>query len=252
MGLIKEKFEILNHLDDEDLRKATTSSQIEDVWTALLFARVRISKLVENGVGQKDKSFSSRAELKTLKFLEDLLEKRYKFLQKRIQKKKDKTNAVKQQKADLYKLVDSGIMTSLLRENAVKTRQLEQLKLKAEITSGDELISHDTLASKLRNEIQEIMRVNNVPIEEAIKLLNKEKKKTAISNEAETLLDKNINNPESESELQSSVDEESISSSLPDSMFDVLASNESMTKANPIHLVSEDSNEGKKTEATDE
>lgn len=251
MGLIKEKFEILNHLDDEDLRKATTSSQMEDVWTALLFTRVKISKLVENGVGQKDKSFSSRAELKTLKFLEDLLEKRYKFLQRRIQKKKDKTNAVKQQKADLYKLVDSGIMTSLLRENAVKTRQLEQLKLKAEITSGDELISHDTLASKLRNEIQEIMRVNNVPIEEAIKLLNKEKKKTAISNEAETLLDKNINNP-IESESQSEVDAESISSSLPDSMFDVLASNESLTKANPIHLVNEDSNEGKKNEATDE
>jgi len=205
MGFIKDKFEAFQDLSMDDLGKATTTSIIEDVFCARTFVLAKISQLVDDGVGQSDKSFSSRAQLKHFKMIDGLLERRFKELKKRNDRKKEKNNAIKQQRSELHKLVDSGLVYSLIKENAKKTIALEKAQTKNEMLDYKHMALMDTQSSELLEKATKLANEKRIEISDAIHILGKEA--TSVSNEIGKLID-----------------------------LSVLTENEPITKSNPIRI----------------
>lgn len=229
MGIIKEKFEILGDLDLNDLQKATTASVLEDVFTAITVANLKLSVLIDSGVGIRDKSFSSRAQVKNLRYLIHLLEQRYKFLGRRLQQKKDKEKITKTKRNELHKLVDSELFSSLVKENAQKTKQIEVLKLKTIQEETYDLAMGNSETAELTRRIQQIMKDQNVDGMTAIKLIRQEDSKNKYDSTSE-ILNLSLSNPtQQESTAQTS-------SSVIDILDFSVLNEESATKTNPVIL----------------
>lgn len=228
MAAIKEKFEIFNDLSEEDLQKATNSSYIEDVFCALVFVESRITMLVHEGIGQTNKSFSAKLELKKFKMLEEMLKKRYKFLQRRLQAKKDKNAKIKRQKSEIHKLVDTGILSALVKENQQQKIKLERLELETRV--GNRLET-DVKAQELATRLREICDLYGVDMAEAIRINARDSKKMTYTAPRDLI-------SENQHQKQDQDLNELTRPSVDGLNFDVL-NEPGFTENNPIHLAEE-------------
>lgn len=234
MGLLKEKAEVFGTWLDEDLQRATTSSILEDVFAAIIFTKGKIQQLVDAGVGTTDKSWSAKAEVKKYRYIAELLLKRYTFLQNRLQKKKDKNNEVKKKKNELHKLVDTDIVSGLIKENAIQKRKIEQLKT---AERNDLFLSADSKAGELQDDIKAVMLKYNVDSNAAVRILREERKYSCISadnlvsyvNTSDQLESKDSNDPN-----ESKINSEKQKLETINLGFDEVLNTELMTKNNPV------------------
>lgn len=201
MGELKEKLEVFGSLLIEDLQKATMSANLEDIFAARLYAQSKIQEMIESN----PTTFTERTNLKQMKLIDGLLQKRYTKIQNRKDQIREKNNKEKKKRAELHKLIDSGLVQSILKDNVKTKALLHKEQLKNNMIDYHHAAMADNQSADLIERAKKLAQEKNISIPDAIRELGKQA--SSISNEVSKLID-----------------------------FSVLTETEPLTKANPIKI----------------